>query len=308
MSGIGEVLDREYRLEHPLQALVWTPGLRRVHQQKLIIRGLLDLDQVRHFADFLDVPEHLANALAARECLRHVAPLKLACRRCRSSHAHARAGSPAGLLRASPTPPCHQTFPGSGPKIVLAATDDVRSPNVLKTPERPLANGRDRPTLIDRAPRSGARHYLTSTLAPAFSKAALIFSASSLVTPSLMGLGAASTRSFASFRPSAVMARTSLITSIFLSPIEARITLNSVCSSTGAAAAPAAGEAATATAAAAETPHLPSSSLARSAASRTVRLESSSTIFSRLAIDGPPICSAVRLIVKSLTQAASLAA
>src|ERR1700727_1890125 len=65
MSGIGEVLDREYRLEHRLQALVWTPGLRRVHQQKLIIRGLLDFDQVRHFADFLDVPEHLASALAA---------------------------------------------------------------------------------------------------------------------------------------------------------------------------------------------------------------------------------------------------
>src|SRR6202020_3152020 len=78
MSGIGEVLDREYRLEPRLQALVWTPGLRRVHQQKLIIRGLLDFDQVRHFADFLDVPEHLANALAASECLRHVAPLKLA--------------------------------------------------------------------------------------------------------------------------------------------------------------------------------------------------------------------------------------
>ncbi len=79
MSGVGEVLDREHRLEHRLQALVWTPALRRVHQQELIIRGLLDFDQVRHLADFLDVPEYLANALAARECLRHVAPLKLAC-------------------------------------------------------------------------------------------------------------------------------------------------------------------------------------------------------------------------------------
>src|ERR1700728_2420050 len=79
MSSVGEVLDREHRLEHRLQALIWTPALRRVHQQELIIRSLLDLDQVRHFADFLDVPEHLANALAASECLRHVAPLKLAC-------------------------------------------------------------------------------------------------------------------------------------------------------------------------------------------------------------------------------------
>src|SRR6202035_6176104 len=79
MSGVGEVLDREHRLEHRLQPLVWTSALRRVHQQELIIRGLLDFDQVRHLADFLDVPEHLANALAASECLRHVAPLKLAC-------------------------------------------------------------------------------------------------------------------------------------------------------------------------------------------------------------------------------------
>ena len=77
MRGVGEVLDREHRLEHRLQSLVWTSALRRVHQQELIIRGLLDLDQVRHLADFLDVPEHLANALAASECLRHVAPLKL---------------------------------------------------------------------------------------------------------------------------------------------------------------------------------------------------------------------------------------
>ena len=77
MRGVGEVLDREHRLEHRLQALVWTSALRRIHQQELVIRGLLDLDQVRHLADFLDVPEHLANALAASECLRHVAPLKL---------------------------------------------------------------------------------------------------------------------------------------------------------------------------------------------------------------------------------------
>ncbi len=55
------------------------------------------------------------------------------------------------------------------------------------------------------------------------------------------------------------MARTSLMTSIFFSPIAARTTVNSVFSSAaGAAAAPAAGPAATATAAAAETPHFSS--------------------------------------------------
>src|SRR5690242_3686676 len=75
------------------------------------------------------------------------------------------------------------------------------------------------------------------------------------------------------------------MTSIFLSPALARTTVNSVFSSAAAAAPPpAAGPAATATAAAAETPHFSSSILARSAASRTVRPDSSSTIFCRSAI------------------------
>src|SRR5262245_12761455 len=128
--------------------------------------------------------------------------------------------------------------------------------------------------------------YFTSTLAPAFSSWALTFSASSLATPSLTGLGAPSTRSLASLRPSPVMARTSLITSIFFSPAAIRTTLNSVFSSTGAAPAPP-GAAATATAAAAETPHFSSSIFARSAASSTVSFERSSTIFCRSAIAHP---------------------
>src|SRR5262249_32598683 len=76
--------------------------------------------------------------------------------------------------------------------------------------------------------------YLSSTLAPAFSSVALIFSASSLETLSLTGLGAPSTRSLASLRPRPVSARTSLMTSIFLSPAAASTTVNSVFSSAGA--------------------------------------------------------------------------
>jgi len=57
--------------------------------------------------------------------------------------------------------------------------------------------------------------YLISTFAPAFSTCSLIFWASSLDTDSLMGLGAASTRSLASLRPNPVTARTSLMTLIF---------------------------------------------------------------------------------------------
>src|SRR6478609_8582793 len=125
--------------------------------------------------------------------------------------------------------------------------------------------------------------YFNSTFAPTFSSVALILLASSLPTPSLTVFGAPSTRSLASFKPRPVSARTSLITSIFLSPALASTTVNSVFSST-AAAPPAAGPAATATAAAAETPHFSSSILARSAASRTVRPDNSSTIFFRSAI------------------------
>ena len=69
------------------------------------------------------------------------------------------------------------------------------------------------------------------------------------------------------------MVRTSLMTSIFLSPEELKITSNSVFSSAGASAAiPAA--AATATGAAALTPHFSSSSFESYAASITVNSDS----------------------------------
>src|ERR1700722_10628436 len=136
-----------------------------------------------------------------------------------------RGGPSAGLLEArrrrrpfSLKPPPAASKP-LVQKLLAAGWRRSLPANILKTPEQSLANGRDRPVLISPAPRQRAGHYLSSTFAPAFSKAALIFSASSLLTPSLTGFGAASTRSLASFRPSAVMARTSLITSIFLSPI-----------------------------------------------------------------------------------------
>ncbi|EAV42913.1 ribosomal protein L7/L12 [Stappia aggregata IAM 12614] len=100
----------------------------------------------------------------------------------------------------------------------------------------------------------------------------------------MTGFGAPSTSSLASFRPRPVIARTSLMTLIFLSPAEARITSNSVFSSAAAASPPPAATAATATGAAAETPHFSSRSLLSSAASITVSADSSSTSFSRSAI------------------------
>src|SRR5437016_4858505 len=91
--------------------------------------------------------------------------------------------------------------------------------------------------------RFGDGGYLISTFASAASSSALSLSASALETPVLTGLGAASTRSLASFNPSPVADRTTLITPILFSPYAARTTSNSVFSST-AAAGPAAGPAA----------------------------------------------------------------
>src|SRR5262245_7141360 len=146
--------------------------------------------------------------------------------------------------------------------------------------------------LACRAARDGSRppprrrRYLTSTVAPWSSSCFLILAASSLLMPSLTVLPPASTRSLASLRPRPVMALTSLMTLIFFSPPDFRMTVNSVFSSTAGAAV--AGPAATATAAAAETPHFSSSNLESSAASRTVSLERSSTILARSAITQRP--------------------
>src|SRR5215471_17245841 len=100
--------------------------------------------------------------------------------------------------------------------------------------------------------------YLIVTFAPTSAIFAAIWSASSLETPSLIGLGASSTTALASFKPRPVSSRTTLMTLILLGPTSVRIASNSVCSSTGAAATSAgpagAGPAAAATGAAL-TPH-----------------------------------------------------
>src|SRR6201989_2045983 len=79
--------------------------------------------------------------------------------------------------------------------------------------------------------------YFKSTFAPASSSCFLILAASSFDTSALTSFGAPSTRSLASLRPRPVIARTSLITLIFLSPASVRKTVNSVFSAAGAAAA-----------------------------------------------------------------------
>src|SRR5439155_14016414 len=68
--GVGKIRDREYRLEHGLQALVGPPADGLHHQQELVIGRLLNLDEVRHLCDFLNFSKKLANALATCERLR----------------------------------------------------------------------------------------------------------------------------------------------------------------------------------------------------------------------------------------------
>src|SRR6266576_4052566 len=117
--------------------------------------------------------------------------------------------------------------------------------------------------------------YLISTFAPAASTFFLISSASCLVTPSLIVLGAPSTSALASAKPSPGTAlRTSLITAILFEPISFKMTSNVLFSSAGAAAAPPAaappaGAPAAATGAAALTPHFSSNCLTKPAISST---------------------------------------
>ena len=100
-----------------------------------------------------------------------------------------------------------------------------------------------------------------------------------------MSLGADSTNSFASFSPKPVAVLTSLITLIFLSPTSERTIVNeSFSSADSPPASPPGATAATATGAAAETPHFSSRIFDNSDASRTVKFDYSSAIFSKSAI------------------------
>src|SRR5690606_9026034 len=266
-----EVRDREHGLEYRLQALVRAAALRLLDHQELVVGSLLNLDEVRHLRHFGNLAEELADppATVERMGLSHRCSLP-------SWHflPHATTGWPAVISKRAKTRFLKAV---SGPQEMGSPSHPThRAP----TRQRRQADGLSRP------PASGRDASVSATLAPAASSWALLLHASALEMPSLTGFGAPSTRSFASFRPSPVMARTSLMTLIFWAPASARMTSNSVFSSAGAAAPPAGAPAAaaTATGAAAETPHFSSSILESSAASRTVRLDRSSTIFARSAI------------------------
>src|SRR5207247_947428 len=174
-----------------------------------------------------------------------------------------------------PTPPHQPTSPPPPPPPPIAPP-----PRQTKSPPARGAPPARRAPLDDerRPPQRGSadsRCYLTSALAPACSSFSLAAFASSLFTPSLTALGAASTRSLASLSPRLVSSRTALITWILFGPISVSMTLNSVCSSSGGAASappPAAAGAAPPiiTGAAAVTPKRSSSALTSSDSSSTL--------------------------------------
>ena len=65
--GFREILDREHGRENGLQSLVDAAAFRLRDLEELVVRGLLNLDEVRHLRDLDDLAEVLAEAFASRE-------------------------------------------------------------------------------------------------------------------------------------------------------------------------------------------------------------------------------------------------
>src|SRR5690606_11380431 len=63
----GKIGNRENRLEYRLQSLVRTTALRLVDHEELIIRRLLNLNEVGHLRNFRNLSEELAYAPATIE-------------------------------------------------------------------------------------------------------------------------------------------------------------------------------------------------------------------------------------------------
>ena len=68
---VREIRDREHGLEDGLQALLAAAALRLLDHQELVVGRLLNLDEVRHLRDFLDLSEKLPNALATDQRIGH---------------------------------------------------------------------------------------------------------------------------------------------------------------------------------------------------------------------------------------------
>jgi hypothetical protein len=75
----GEIRNREHRLEYSLQAFIDPPASGFLDLQKLVVRFLLHLNEVRHHGNFNALAEYFADAFATcdRMCLSHVFSLSV---------------------------------------------------------------------------------------------------------------------------------------------------------------------------------------------------------------------------------------
>jgi hypothetical protein len=68
VGGAGEILDREHRPQGLFQAR--NIAGRRIGPQELLVAFALNLDEVRHVADLVDVAKDLADAALLGEAAR----------------------------------------------------------------------------------------------------------------------------------------------------------------------------------------------------------------------------------------------
>ena len=73
LGALAEIPDGEDGAENALQALVKAPAFGLLDHEELIVGLFLNLDEVRHLGNFMDLAEHLPQALTTiRSLLRHV--------------------------------------------------------------------------------------------------------------------------------------------------------------------------------------------------------------------------------------------
>ena len=209
-AGLAEVAEGEDAGEDRLQSRVFALLGEEVHLQEPVIRLALHVDEVRQRHVTPDFGEVMANRFLFRQggSVHSVTPVL----RCYYRRGHSQATR---MTDAQEVEPCGK---GRSPPLRFRG---VNAWSVHRVQQKAIS-GRDIPprpdeSLHDRVSRQNAG-YLIVTLAPASSNFFLIVSASSFETASLIVDGAASTRSFASFRPRLVTSRTALMTLIFLSP------------------------------------------------------------------------------------------
>src|SRR5690606_29132837 len=248
--------DREDRPERRLQAFGLAGLGPDVGLQELLVRLDLRRQQIGHVEHHAPLGKALADALFLGERVLGS-----------GGHEHSVSCSDKWRKRIQGTGFRRTGFAGSGePASRGLRGGSGRTDAKTRNPPPRREGGVRVPRTLGVQPGS----YLSSTFAPASSSCFFSASASALLMASFTAFGAPSTRSFASFRPRPVAARTTLMTSTFFSPAALSITVNSVCSSAAGAAAPAAGAATATAAAAADTPNLSSISLISSDSSSTV--------------------------------------